>query len=85
MFSIEKLCFEVFVICKHVLHAFFMEVSASLSFVIDEVLWVNKNIFRCKFFKFQESFVIDKVLWVNKNIFRYKCFTVPFEPQPACK
>ena len=49
MFSIEKLCFEVFVICKHVLHAFFMEVSASLSFVIDEVLWVNKNIFRCKF------------------------------------
>ena len=34
---------------------------------------------------FQESFVIDEVLWVNKNIFRYKCFTVPFEPQPACK
>ena len=50
MFSIEKLCFEVFVTCKHVLHAFFMEVSASLSFVIDEDLWVNKNIFRYKCF-----------------------------------
>ena len=37
------------------------------SFVIDEVLWVDKNIFRCKFSKFQESFVIDEVLWVNKN------------------
>ena len=37
------------------------------SFVIDEVLWVNKNIFRYKCSKFQESFVIEEVLWVNKN------------------